>query len=177
METKYMNNIVVNYNKDDWNKALSKKLTFVESGLIAISTMISIGLFVGCILLCNKIGIPNIGMMLGMLLMMLSMIFMIALIERYTYGRQITGFRFIDWFNIQDSIKANYGLSTVSLDAHRDREHTNIKMENLLKQFGCKYNIKFTDKYNMFDSTPIEVTVDATNKDLMLINVERARNN
>lgn len=177
METKSVNNIVVNYNKDDWNKTLSKKLTFIESVLVALSTIISLGLFSGCTILCNKIGIPNIGMLIGMIIMMLTMIFMIALIEKYTYGKQITGFRFIDWFNIQDNVKATYSLSTISLKAQRNKEYTNIKIENLLRQFGCKYNIEFTDKYNMFDSTHIEVTVDATNKDLMLINVERARNN
>lgn len=177
METKYMNNIVVNYNKDDWSKALSKKLTFIESVTIALSTIISLGLFSGCTILCNKIGIPNIGMLIGMIMMMLTMIFMIALIEKYTYGKQITGFRFIDWFNVQDTVKADYKLNTISLSAYRKKENTNIKMESLLKQFGCKYTMKFADKYGMSEYTPIEVTVDATNKDLMLINVERARNN
>lgn len=177
METKYMNNIVVNYNKDDWNTTLSKRLVLMESGMIAMSTMVSIGLFVGCTLFCNRIGISNIGMFLGMILMMLSMIFMIAAIERNTYGKQITGFRFIDWFNVQDTVKADYKLNTISLNAYRKKENTSIKMESLLKQFGCKYTMKFADKYGMSESTPIEVTVDATNKDLMLINVERARNN
>lgn len=176
-ETKSVNNIVVIYNKEDWNKSLSRKLVTIESILVALSTLFSIGIFIGCTLFFDNINMSSLGMALGMITMTLSLILLIALIEKYTYGKQITGFRFIDWFSIQDSIKAKYDLSTILLESRRNKEHTSTRIESLLHQFGCSYNIEFKDRYKMTESTPIYVTVNATNKDSMLVNVEVAHKN